>query len=116
MGSQGHDKFPRSVFAGKPCERNDNVGVIKNEVTVEVHESEGGLNVLKFPQFQPVRNGLNFLWGHRQSIRRETETDILGGGGMELTFLWLSKEIVCAEVSEDFTDMSLMGLKVLGVY
>ena len=35
---------------------------------------------------------------------------------MELTFLWLGKEIVLLEVSEDFVDMFLMGLKVLGVY
>ena len=35
---------------------------------------------------------------------------------MELTFLWLGEEIVLSEVSEDFADVFLMGLKVLGVY
>ena len=83
---------------------------------VKVCESEEGLNVLNFPQFWPIGNGLNFLRGHGESIRRETETEVLGGGGMELTFLWLGEEIVLLEVSEDFSDVFLMGLEVLGVY
>ena len=109
-------EFPRSVFAGKLRERNDNVGVVMDKVTVEVCESEEGLNVLNFPWFQPIGNGLNFLCGHRESIGRKAETEVLGGGGMELTFLWLGKEIVLVEASEDFVDVFLMGLEVLGVY
>ena len=110
-------EFPRSVFVGtKPHERNDNVGVVVNKATVEVHESEEGLNVLNFPQFQPIRDGLNFLHEHRESVGRKTETEVLGGGGVELTFLWIGKEIVFAEVLEDFVDVFLMGLEVLGVY
>ena len=35
---------------------------------------------------------------------------------MELTLLWLGEEIVLSEALEDFTDMFLMGLEVLGVY
>ena len=75
-----------------------------DKTTVEVHESEEGLDVL------------NFLHGHGESVVRETETKVLGGGGMELTFLWLGKEIVLSEASEDFADVFLMGLEVLGVY
>ena len=101
---------------GKPCERNDNVGVVMDELTVEVHKSEEGLDVLNFLQFRPIGDGLNFLRRHGESIRRETEIEVLGGGGMELTFLWLGEEIVLLEASEDFVDMFLMGLEVLGVY
>ncbi|KIM70394.1 hypothetical protein SCLCIDRAFT_100382, partial [Scleroderma citrinum Foug A] len=107
-------EFPRSVFAGKLHERNDNVGVVVDETMVEVRKSEEGLNVLNFPRFWPVGNGLNFLRGHRESVGGETETEVLGGGGMELTFLWLGKEIVLLEASEDFADVFLMGLEVLG--
>ena len=101
---------------GKPCERNDNVGVVMDELTVEVRESEEGLDVLNFLQFRPIGDGLNFLRRHGESIGRETEIEVLGGGGMELTFLWLGEEIVLLEASEDFVDMFLMGLEVLGVY
>ena len=109
-------EFPRSVFAGKPHERNDNVRVVVDESMVEVCESEEGLDVLHFPWFQPIRDGLNFLHGHRESVGGKTETEVLSGGGMEFTFLWLGKEIVFLEALEDFADMFLMGLEVLGVY
>ncbi|KIM50208.1 hypothetical protein SCLCIDRAFT_146123, partial [Scleroderma citrinum Foug A] len=106
-------EFPRSVFAGKPREGNDNVGVIVDESTVEVRESEEGLNVLNFPRFRPVGNGLNFLRGHRESVGRKTETEVLGRGGMEFTFLWFGEEIVLSETSKDVADVFLMGLEVL---
>ena len=109
-------EFPRSVFVGKPRERNDDVGVVVDKTMVEVRESKEGLDVLNFPQFRPIGDGLNFLHRHRESIGRKTETEVLGGGGMELTFLWLGKEIVSAEASEDVMDMFPMGLEVLGVY
>ena len=109
-------EFPRSVFAGKLHERNDDVGVVVDESMVKVRKSKEGLNVLNFPWFRPIGDGLNFLCGHGESIRRETETEVLGGGGMELTFLWLGEEFVFAEVSEDFADVFLMGLEVLRVY
>ena len=32
-----------------------------DKVMVEVHESEEGVDALNFPQFWPIRNGLNFL-------------------------------------------------------
>ena len=109
-------EFPRSVFAGKPCERNNNVRVVVDESTVEVHESEEGLDVLHLPWFWPIRDGLNFLCRHGKSVRGKTETQVLSGSGMEFTFLWLGKEIVFSEASKDFVDVFLMGLEVLGVY
>ncbi|KIM55585.1 hypothetical protein SCLCIDRAFT_134350 [Scleroderma citrinum Foug A] len=107
-------EFPRSVFAGKPCERNNNVRVVVDESTVEVHESEEGLDVLHLPWFWPIRDGLNFLCRHGKSVRGKTETQVLSGSGMEFTFLWLGKEIVFLEASKDFVDVFLMGLEVLG--
>ena len=101
---------------GKPRKGNNDVGVVVNESVVKVLESEEGLNVLNFLQFRPIGNGLNFLCGHGESVGRETETKVFGGGGMELTLLWLGEEIVLSEVSEDFMDVFLMGLEVLAVY
>ncbi|KIM57758.1 hypothetical protein SCLCIDRAFT_129827, partial [Scleroderma citrinum Foug A] len=80
------------------------------ETTVEVHKSKEGLDVLYFLWFQLIRDGLNFLRRHGESVGRETETKVLSGGGMELTFLWLCEEIVLSEMSEDFLDVFLMGL------
>ena len=109
-------EFPRSVFAGKLCERNDDVGVVVDESTLEVHEFEEELDVLHLLWFWPIGDGLNFLHGHGKSIRGKTETEVLSGSGMEFTFLWLGKEIVFSEVLKDFAVVFLMGLDVLGVY
>ena len=95
---------------GKLREGNDDVGVVVDESMVKVRKSKEGLNVLNFLRFRPIGNGLNFLHGHGESVGRETETEVLGGGGMELTFLWLGEEIVLSEASEDFVDVFLMGL------
>ena len=98
---------------GKLRERNDNVGVVVNETSVEVCKSKEGLDVLHFPWFWPIGDGLNFLHRHGKSIRGKTETEVLSGGGVELTFLWLGKEIVLSEMLEDFVDVFLMRLEVL---
>ena len=39
-----------------------------DETTVEVRESKEGLDVLYFPRFQPIGDGLNFLCRHGESI------------------------------------------------
>ena len=39
-------EFPRSVFVGKPHERNDNVGVVMDETMVEVHKSKEGVKTM----------------------------------------------------------------------
>ncbi|KIM66587.1 hypothetical protein SCLCIDRAFT_110086, partial [Scleroderma citrinum Foug A] len=63
-------EFPRSVFAGKP---------FMDETMVEVCESEEGLDVLYFPRFWPIRDGLNFSadmespLGERQKLRYSVE-------------------------------------------
>ena len=58
-----------------------------DEMTVEVCKSDEGLNILYFPQFWSIEDGINFLHGHGESVERKTETEVLGGDGMELTFL-----------------------------
>ena len=84
-----------------------------DETTVEIRKSEEGLDVLNLPWFRPIGDGLNFLHRHGKSIRGKTETEVLSGGGVELTFLWLGKEIVLSEMLEDFVDVFLMRLEVL---
>ena len=39
-----------------------------DELTVEVRESEEGLDVLNLPQFRPIGDGLNFLCRHGESV------------------------------------------------
>ena len=108
-------KFPRNVFAGKPRERNDNVGVVVDEATVEVRETEEGLDVLHLAGFWPIGDGFDLVGGHGESVGRKAESEVFGGGGVEFTFLRLGEEIVFPEALEDFADMFLMGFNILGV-
>jgi len=101
-------KIPRNVFAGKPRERYDNVGVVENEAMVEVRKTEEGLDVLHLAGFWPVGDGFDFVGGHGEAIGREAEAQVFGGGGMEFALFQFSKEIMLAEASEDFADMFLM--------
>ena len=101
-------KIPRNVFVGKPCERYNDVGVVKNEATVEVRKTEEGLDVLHLAGFWPVGDGFDFISGHGKAIGGEAEAQVFSRGGMELAFFQLSKEVMLAEALEDFTDMLLM--------
>ena len=47
-------KFPREVFSSEAYEGNDDVGVAKNEMSVEVAESQKGLHILDSPWFRPI--------------------------------------------------------------
>ena len=109
-------EIPRSVFAGKPREWYDNVGVVVNEMTVEVRETKEGLDVLHLVGFRPIGDGFHLIGGHGQSIGGKAEPKVFGGGGMELTILRFGEEIVFLEMSEDFADMSLMGFNILRIY
>jgi len=101
-------KIPRNVLAGKPCERYDDVRVVEDETMVEVCKTEKRLNVFHLAGFWPVGDGFDFVGRHGEAIGGEAEAQVFGGGGMEFTFFRLSKEVMLAEVSEDFADMLLM--------
>ena len=76
----------------------------------------GPVLVLVFPKKAKRLDWTGLSNTNRESIGRKTETEVLGGGGMELIFLWLGKEIVFAKALEDFMDVLLMRLEVLEVY
>jgi len=101
-------KIPRNVFAGKPRERYNNVGVVENETTVEVCKTEEGLDVLHLAGFWPVGDGFDFVGRHGKAIGGEAEAQVCGRGGMELAFFRFSKEVMLVEALEDFADMLLM--------
>src|SRR5207245_9603749 len=86
-----------------------------DETTVKVGKAKEGLHVLDFPWFRPVADCLDLFRSHGEPLRREAEAEVFDGGGMELTLFRFSIELVFTEVSEDFLDMSLVRLLVLGV-
>jgi len=63
-------EIPRRSLVGQVGERNNNVGVIMNEVMVEVGKSEERLDVLDFVGFWPVLNSLDLLRRHGEALWR----------------------------------------------
>jgi len=60
---------PGSIFLGEPGKRDYNVGVIKNEMPVEVGESQEGLDVLYLTRFRPIGDGLYLVRRHSETFR-----------------------------------------------
>ncbi|KIK37628.1 hypothetical protein CY34DRAFT_92415 [Suillus luteus UH-Slu-Lm8-n1] len=53
-------EVPRNILAGKLGEGDDNIRVVEDEPAIEISESKEGLNILDFPGFRPVNDGLDF--------------------------------------------------------
>jgi len=60
---------PRSIFLGESGKRDHNIGVVENELVVEIGESKEGLDVLYLARFRPIGDGLDFVRRHSQTFR-----------------------------------------------
>ena len=83
-------------------EGNHNVGVLMDEVVVEVHKTKEGLNVLNYTRFGPILDSLNLLHRHRESGGREDIAQILHSVSMELALQGIGEESVFTQSPEDF--------------
>jgi len=52
----------------KTGERDNNVGVVENEASVEIGEAEEGLNIPDFLWLRPILYGLNLRLVHGESL------------------------------------------------
>ena len=66
------------------------------------------MDVLDFLRLRPVTDCLDLFQSHGEPLRREVEAKVFDRGGMELTLFRFSIELVFAEASEDFFDMSFV--------
>ena len=85
-------KDPGHALACQMHKGHHDLGVSVDELTVEICETKEGLHILDLLGLGPILNGFDFLWGHRQSSWRQDVAEVLGGLGMELTFLWVCIE------------------------
>src|SRR5882672_7352347 len=94
---------------------NCDLGISVNETTVEVGETEEGLNVLDFPRFGPILDNLDLVWGHGEAFGRQHISEVFTGSDMELAFVCMGKKSVSAELSEYFPNMSFVLGDVVGI-
>ncbi|KIO07415.1 hypothetical protein M404DRAFT_136736, partial [Pisolithus tinctorius Marx 270] len=93
-------KVPRSTLSCEASEQNDNVGVVINELSIEICEAEEGLDVSHLLQLRPVVDCLNFLSGHGETGRRENVAEVFDGVRVELALLQLGIETMLLKAVE----------------
>ena len=54
-------EVPKDTLSGEPHERDCDLRIFINEVTVEIRKPEEGLDVLDFTGFGPVLDNLDFV-------------------------------------------------------
>ncbi|KIO14045.1 hypothetical protein M404DRAFT_121769 [Pisolithus tinctorius Marx 270] len=91
-------KVPRSTLSREASERNDDVGVVINESSIEIGETKEGLDVSHLPQLRPVMDCLNLLGGHGETGGRKNVAKVLDGVGVKLALLWLGIEAMLSKV------------------
>ncbi|KIO12030.1 hypothetical protein M404DRAFT_125113 [Pisolithus tinctorius Marx 270] len=93
-------KVPRSTLLHEACERNDDVGVVINESSVEVCETKERLDVSHLPRLRPVVDCLNLLSGHGETRGRKNITEVLNGVRVKLALLRLGIKAMLSKVAE----------------
>ena len=68
-------KTPWGILLEEAGHWDDNIGVPRNKMMIEIHESEEGLNIVDVLGLWPVKDDLHLLLVHADSRHRAVETD-----------------------------------------
>ncbi|KIN96462.1 hypothetical protein M404DRAFT_162931 [Pisolithus tinctorius Marx 270] len=93
-------KVPRSTLSHEASERNDDVGVVINESSIEICETKERLDVSHLLRLRPVTDCLNLLGRHGETRGRKNVAEVLNGVRVKLTLLWLGIETMLSKVAE----------------
>ena len=101
-------KVPRGVLSGEPSEGNHDIGVIVNELMVEVGEAQEGLDILYPSGLRPVADGLDFFLGPLsvQRVRDSTRGTPQIPSGTHIFRVW--------HISRAFADSEALPERVFG--
>ncbi len=108
----GPDKW--CLLAGESGEGYDDFGVILDEASVEVGESEERLDFLDGTRDWPVSNDAGFFRIHCYAGGGDDESEVFNGIGVEGGFVQTGVKIVVAEALEDGADMFRVIFWVVG--
>ena len=59
---------------GEVHEQNGNVGVVQNEMSVEISKTQERLYIFNLSRFRPILDDLYFIGCHGESTQREDRT------------------------------------------
>ncbi|KIO01521.1 hypothetical protein M404DRAFT_149767 [Pisolithus tinctorius Marx 270] len=103
-------KVPRSTLSREASERNDDVGVVINESSIEICETKERLDVSHLLQLRPVVDCLNLLSGHGETGGRKNITEVLDRVGVKLALLRLGIKTMLSKAAEYLFYMFAMRL------
>ena len=86
-----------------------------NELPIEVGKAKEGLNVFDLLRFQPLQDNFDFLVGHCQAEVREDISEELNIISVPFAFIHFGVETMFPKVSEQFTDVFLVLLEIVGI-
>jgi hypothetical protein len=108
-------EIPFLRLSGESGKRDNDVRVSVDKASVKVREAEKGLNVANVPGFGPIEDSLDLVFGHGNAVSGNDETEEFDRFRVELALLGLAEEIVFPETPEDFFDVFLVVIGIVGV-
>jgi hypothetical protein len=79
--------------------------VAVDEPAVEIGEAEEGLNVFDFLWFQPIKNGLHFVFSHVESVGGKNVSEVFHTVPVEFAFPSVGVQAMLLKPVEDFFDV-----------
>jgi len=67
--------IPWNTFVGEASKRNNDVGIIVDEVAIKVGKAKERLNLLDILGSRPFEDGINLGLRHRNAGRRDNEAE-----------------------------------------
>ena len=108
-------KVPSNTLASEAGKRDHDVGIVGNEVAVEVSETQERFNVLDFLWIRPILDSLDFSGRHLQTICGEDKTEVLDRVDREKTFIGVDVKSILLEASEYFLNVFFVFFGIIGI-
>jgi len=109
-------KIPLDVLPSQLCERNCDIGVVMDELLIEVGKPKERLDIFHFAGYRPLLDGLDLVGGHGEAVQREDISEILYGVMVPFAFTRAWKQVVFLESPENVSNVFMMLFGVVGVH
>ena len=89
----GGSPRPSTVFLSEVDEGAGDVGVIRDEATIEVGKAEEGADILDFLGSGPLSDAIEFDWVHGKLAGFDDHAEVFNFSGGEFAFLEFEMEV-----------------------
>ncbi|KAG6876697.1 hypothetical protein C0993_001034 [Termitomyces sp. T159_Od127] len=96
---------PRGVLPCEPVEGFGDLGVVINELAVEIGKTKEGLHLVYTLGWRSVEDGFHLSGVHVNAIWSDYDAKVLDFSGVEQALLRLGVEVVLLELFEDVADV-----------